>query len=211
MARDAVERMVDYFHRAELPYFLQADDALYASDAIEQVFADFWRQRIAERIAEAQRLGVTLQPEETVEIDHQKRFRNTVEADLGNVARAVFVSSDEDAVDRVRAALGEDFHVAPGSMPRPMIGERPAVSGEIAPNGVSKGAAIRTVLEHLGIDPADSIGIGDSWNDVEMFEVCGVAVAMGNAHPMVQEFADQITTPVLHGGVRDALTNLGLV
>ena len=44
-----------------------------------------------------------------------------------------------------------------------------------------KGAAILAILGHLGIDPADAIGVGDNWNDAEMFEVCGTAIAMGNA------------------------------
>lgn len=211
MPRELVKRLVTYFQAEKLPFLLQADDALYASEEIEAVFADFWRQRIADRIAEAERLGVTLKPEDTVEIEHAERFRQLSDADFDNVAKAVFVSSDEDAVERARAALGEEFDVVPGSMPRPMIGEHPAVSGEIAPRGVTKGAAIQAVLEHLGIDPADAIGIGDSWNDIEMFAVCGVAVAMGNAHPAVQEFADRTTTPVLHGGVRNALADLGLI
>ena len=34
---------------------------------------------------------------------------------------------------------------------------------EVAPQGVHKGAAILAILGHLGIDPADAIGVGDNW------------------------------------------------
>lgn len=73
-----------------------------------------------------------------------------------------------------------------------------------------KGAAILAILGHLGIDPADAIGVGDNWNDVEMFEVCGVSVAMGNAHDELKELADLVTTDVLDDGVANALRRLGL-
>ena len=55
------------------------------------------------------------------------------------------------------------------------------------------------------------MGIGDSWNDVEMFAVCGVSVAMGNADPELQAKADRVTTGVLDDGVHGALVRLGLV
>jgi phosphoserine phosphatase len=67
--------------------------------------------------------------------------------------------------------------VIPGSIPLPG-----GSNGEICQLGVNKGAAILEVLA-LGRDAADAVGIGDSWNDVEMFEVVGTAVAMGGADP----------------------------
>ncbi|MFM9597375.1 HAD hydrolase family protein, partial [Streptomyces scabiei] len=52
---------------------------------------------------------------------------------------------------------------------------------------------------------------GDSWNDVEMFQVVGTAVAMGGADPELQEMADLVTTDVLDDGIHNALTRLGLL
>ena len=74
-----------------------------------------------------------------------------------------------------------------------------------------KGAAILAILGHLGIDPADAIGVGDNWNDVEMFEVVGTAVAMGGADPDLQAKADFVTSGVLDDGVHRALVRVGLV
>ncbi len=84
-------------------------------------------------------------------------------------------------------------------------------NGEIAQLGVNKGSAIVEVLDALGLDAADSVGIGDSWNDVEMFDVVGTAVAMGGTDPELQARADFVTTGVLYDGVHGALVRLGLV
>ena len=77
--------------------------------------------------------------------------------------------------------------------------------------GTTKGSAIESVLEHLDVDRSVAIGIGDSWNDVEMFEVCGVGIAMGNAVPELKALADETTTSVRDDGVWNAFLRHGLV
>ncbi len=76
---------------------------------------------------------------------------------------------------------------------------------------MTKGSAITSVLAQLGLSAADAIGIGDSWNDVEMFEVVGTPVAMGNAVPELQRLAGRVTTAVLDDGVHNAFAELGLI
>ena len=84
-------------------------------------------------------------------------------------------------------------------------------NGEISLAGVTKGAAILEVLAHLDRSPEEAVGIGDSWNDVEMFEVCGDSVAMAGADPELQARADRVTTGVLDDGVWNAFVELDLV
>ena len=86
-----------------------------------------------------------------------------------------------------------------------------AASGEVAPRGVHKGAAIGAILERLDIDPADAIGVGDNWNDAEMFEVCGTAIAMGNAVDGVKALADQVTTSIDDDGIWNAFERNRLI
>ena len=74
-----------------------------------------------------------------------------------------------------------------------------------------KGAAILAILGHLGIDAADAIGVGDNWNDVEMFEVCGTAIAMGNAADGVKALADQVTTGIDDDGIWNAFERNRLI
>jgi hydroxymethylpyrimidine pyrophosphatase-like HAD family hydrolase len=44
-----------------------------------------------------------------------------------------------------------------------------------------------------------------------MFQVCGVAVAMGNAHPELKALADFVTTDVLDDGIANAFRRLGII
>jgi hydroxymethylpyrimidine pyrophosphatase-like HAD family hydrolase len=128
------------------------------------------------------------------------------EVDRDRVAKAVFVSSSPDTVAHAASELGAGFHVIPGSMPLPG-----GSNGEIGQAGVTKGSAITEVLDVLGLSATDAIGMGDSWNDVEMFEVVGTPVAMGNAEPELQRLAGRVTTAVLEDGVHNAFAELGLI
>ena len=84
-------------------------------------------------------------------------------------------------------------------------------SGEVTLGGVNKGSTILQLLDLLGLDAASAIGIGDSNNDIEMLQVCGVGIAMGNATDEVKSQADEVTTAVLDDGVWNAFRRHGLI
>ncbi|MCC4909315.1 HAD family hydrolase [Microbacterium sp. cx-59] len=196
MPEDAVARLEAFFADAGIHYFLQTDEAVYASVEVQAVVAQMLNRWLsAHEGAEPQSAP-----------QGRPRFRDLDTIDRSRVAKAVFVSETADAVERARVELGDTFHVVSGSMPLPG-----GSNGEIGMRGVTKGSAIQTVLDHLGIDAADAIGIGDSWNDVEMFEVCGVGIAMGNASDGLKALADEVTTSVLDDGVANAFRRHGLI
>jgi hypothetical protein len=76
---------------------------------------------------------------------------------------------------------------------------------EILPPGVSKGAALRAMLGTLAIDVAETIAIGDNWNDVEMIEAAGLGVAMGHAPAGLRARADYVCGTAEEEGVRDVI------
>ena len=125
---------------------------------------------------------------------------------LIGIAKSVFLAGDLLAFDRVSEALGGDFHVITGTIPHMGRG-----SGEVTFGGVTKGSTVLQLLELLGIDAASAIGIGDSNNDIEMLQVCGVGIAMGNATEEVKAHADEVTTTVLDHGVWNAFRREGLI
>lgn len=55
-----------------------------------------------------------------------------------------------------------------------------------------KDKAIRALAAHLGISPAAMLAFGDDFSDIEMLQVCGTGVAMGNAIPQVKKAADVV-------------------
>ena len=76
---------------------------------------------------------------------------------------------------------------------------------EIMGEGVSKGAALSALAEHLGIEKADVICIGDNENDLSMFETAGLRFAMGNAVPALKERADVVLRSNDENGVGQAI------
>jgi Cof subfamily protein (haloacid dehalogenase superfamily) len=76
---------------------------------------------------------------------------------------------------------------------------------EILPSGVSKGAALHSMLDELGITAAETIAIGDNWNDLEMIEAAGLGVAMGHAPAEIRERAGYVCGTAEEEGVRDVI------
>ncbi len=54
---------------------------------------------------------------------------------------------------------------------------------DVMKKGVTKGSAIRTLQEKLGIKYEECMAFGDFMNDYDMMKECGESYAMENAHP----------------------------
>jgi Cof subfamily protein (haloacid dehalogenase superfamily) len=76
---------------------------------------------------------------------------------------------------------------------------------EILPPGVSKGEALQAMCGALGLAPAETIAIGDNWNDAEMIEAAGLGVAMGHAPEGVRAKADYVCGTAEEEGVREVI------
>jgi Cof subfamily protein (haloacid dehalogenase superfamily) len=81
---------------------------------------------------------------------------------------------------------------------------------EITPRGVNKGSALREIAAITGIPLQHMMVIGDSPNDLPMFEEAGLAVAVANALPEVKQAANQIAPSNDEAGVLWAIQNLAL-
>ena len=79
---------------------------------------------------------------------------------------------------------------------------------DIADIKTSKGYGIKKMCENLKIDIKDTVSIGDDYNDISMFNVTGLSVAMGNANEDVKSKAKYITKSNNDEGVAEVLENL---
>lgn len=61
---------------------------------------------------------------------------------------------------------------------------------EFLPPQASKGAGLKAVCDHLGVDLASVVAFGDGDNDKEMLEMAGMGVAMSNAKPLAKSAAN---------------------
>lgn len=66
----------------------------------------------------------------------------------------------------------------------------------------TKGHALLHLAAYYGIPQAETIAVGDSWNDWEMIEAAGLGVAMGNAIDSLKRVANYVTGTNNEEGVR---------
>ena len=76
---------------------------------------------------------------------------------------------------------------------------------EITHPGISKGRALERLGKSWAVPRERLIAVGDSENDLPMFAVAGLSIAMGNASPTVKAAANRITASNEDGGVAHAL------
>ncbi|MDT2758258.1 sugar-phosphatase [Enterococcus xiangfangensis] len=75
---------------------------------------------------------------------------------------------------------------------------------EVLNSDASKGLALKELSEHLGIQQAEVMAIGDAENDLSMIEFAGTGIAMGNASEMIKAAADYTVATNLEDGVKEA-------
>ena len=69
----------------------------------------------------------------------------------------------------------------------------------------NKGRAAQALCVMLGVDQRQLAVIGDMMNDIAMFEVAGLAIAMGQAPDAVKARADAVARPNTEDGFADAI------
>ena len=79
---------------------------------------------------------------------------------------------------------------------------------EFLPPNTSKGTGLETISKLLKIPPARIAAIGDYFNDLEMLEFAGFAIAMMNAPDEIKSLAQYITSTNDENGVAKAINLL---
>ncbi|MBR5792154.1 MAG: HAD family phosphatase [Ruminiclostridium sp.] len=76
---------------------------------------------------------------------------------------------------------------------------------EVMAGGIDKGEAFLWLLDYLGIDPAETIAMGDGGSDIPLLRAAGIGIAMDNALDYVKAAADHVTASCDEDGVALAL------
>jgi len=108
--------------------------------------------------------------------DVERPFTRVIAWHMGLDLGPAYESLRAQFRERVRIYLTNGNHVLQASAPE-----------------ATKGQGLQNLFRYLAIDPADAIAFGDSATDLEMFELVGTSVAMGNAPPEVKAAATMVT------------------
>ncbi len=196
LTAEALRHVADYFDAHGGGYYFQANDGVYATPAARDLLGRIVTDAVAADPA-------------FDDIDHGLLgYVDTIDVDadpyLLPITKAIYFDAHV-TIEEIRTEFA-DFDIVPSSVT--VFGTS---AGEMMIAGVHKATGIDVVLDHLGIDRADTIAIGDSYNDLEMLAHVAVGIAMGNAPKAVKDIADEVTTTPDDHGVRLAFQRHGLM
>ncbi len=80
---------------------------------------------------------------------------------------------------------------------------------ELLPKGISKGNLLLKIAEILGIDPKNTVAVGDYNNDISMIKAAGIGYAVANAVPEVIAAADRVTVSYREHAIAKIIEEIG--
>ena len=114
----------------------------------------------------------------------------------------LFIYADRDSdLDGFLDFIAEDMEAI----------DRGSNTYEVIQKGYSKATACSFMLERLGIPKERAYVFGDSSNDLSMFQYAQHSVAMGVHSPVLDPYAEYVTTKVEEDGIENALRHYGLI
>jgi len=106
----------------------------------------------------------------------------------GKYSKFYFFSRDPEKMKKWIAVLEERQNELPFSMTFSSLN-----NVEVMVEGKDKGTGIKDLIDELGISADDILAVGDSFNDVGMFNLAGHTVAMKNSPDEIKEMTDEVT------------------
>lgn len=199
VSHESVKHMVDYFEEHNFDYYLESNGGLFASkhlvprlelilygDHINDLEAKKRKETGGNHFIDAM-------------IEHQDMYRE-------DINKACFLENKEISFNDIIKEFDGEFNVIHCTVPA--FGDN---SGELSVPNIHKANAIETLINHLGIDRADTYAFGDGLNDIEMLQYCHVGIAMGNAKQGLKDVADEITDDASSDGIYNAMKRHQLI
>ena len=136
----------------------------------------------------------------------QLNIRPMSEYDGSPIYKIVFMCKEAKQLEPARKALEEKYNFVVQD-----LAAHNCLNGELINRKFDKGRGVRIVAEAFGAEIGDTIGFGDSMNDLEMILTVGTSVCMDNGSPALKEKSDIVCPAVEEDGLYKAFEQLGLI
>ncbi len=103
-------------------------------------------------------------------------FKGIDEFSGEKISKVMFIAENEKLLALQKAFLQEEDFMAVFSMDTYL---------EVFKKNASKGTALKHIMDVYEVDPNNALAVGDSFNDISMFDVCKYSYVMKNAMPEV--------------------------
>lgn len=179
---------------------LEVRDDTYGGIKMIERFANLFPKKPGQTNSEAERwrkmmeFGMTIRP---IEEYHGEP-----------VYKIVFIAPNEACLTEVKRQYEDQFIFCESRLGDEGGG---IVNGELINRKFNKGSGIRAICNHLGCSLADTIGFGDSDNDLQMTDVVGISVCMANGSDNLKKLCDRICPAVTDDGIAREFAALGLI
>ena len=144
------------------------------------------------------------------------RWREQIEQSLGirpmseykgqPLYKIVMMALSRESLENAKKILGKDFAFCIQETKGHTIH-----NGELICTDYDKGQAVERVCSYLGYTVKDTIGFGDSMNDLEMMETVGISVCMQNGSNALKDIADYVCPPYYENGIYEAFQRYQLL
>ena len=135
------------------------------------------------------------------------KFRPIGEYDGAPVYKLMFIGRRGADLDRVERELGGEFFVCLQNV----FAKESHIHGELINRAFDKGTGVRRICEYLKVPIEDTVGFGDSMNDLAMLETVGTGVCMANGEEKLKEVCHMVCPAVEEDGIWKAFVQLGLI
>lgn len=124
----------------------------------------------------------------------------SVEPYLNDVTKLTVMAKDsmEETIKYLNEKYGKDLHIVQSG----------TIWIDITRNDVNKGEAVKVIQERLGIKKEETIGFGNSENDIPLLNQCGEAIVVEDSNAGVKAHATKIVPDVYHDGALKELENI---
>lgn len=144
------------------------------------------------------------------------RWRKQLETNLGiqpmakyqgePIYKIIFMTNDKEKLQKPMEALQNTFDFCIQDMDQYGI-----INGELINKKFNKGLAVKRLCTYLNIPLENTIAFGDSMNDLEMLQMAGLGICMGNGSETLKKLAGDICPSVSENGLYQAFEKHGLL
>ena len=178
---------------------LEVRDDTYGGIKMIERFANLFPKKPGQTNSEAERWRKTM--------EYGLTIRPIEEYHGEPVYKVVFIAPNEACLAEAKQLYENQFIFCESR-----LGDTPSaiVNGELINRKFDKGTGIRAICRHLGHPQEDTIGFGDSDNDLQMTQAAGISVCMGNGSERLKQLCDRIAPTVYEDGLAREFAALGL-
>ncbi len=167
--KESIIKLIELAEEEDLYFHLYNEEKFYAQDKVKEVL-EFYNEGNED---------LTIELELFDDIVEKLASRDF------NMYKIIFIDEDIEKLKSFRKLISDldDINISS------------SWTNNIEANAkdVSKGGAIEELCKIFHIKPEEVLAIGDSENDLSMFKLAGLSVAMGNASDFVKSQADYTT------------------